>query len=221
MGRGLRSEPLALRFPMLLFMLLCATDPAHADELTPMGGPLGAAGFEEIADTRGVKVYQDRGAPLARVAAEGRMAATPAQVHRALLAYEDQKPYVKHVQSEVLERGDGRLYVYQRLEFPVTSDRDFTLLVTWGTEGETLWIRFEAVTDHGPQKKQGVVRLTRYTGSWQLKPVDGGKATLMRFQAGMDVGGHIPLFLARTGMTRDLPALFDSIRAMLAAGAAP
>ena len=197
---------------------LCLAPASGAGELTPMAGPLSGAGFERLAEKHGVTVYQDPRAPTARVAAEGRMAATPAQVHRALLAYEDQKEFVKHVRSEVVERGDGRLYVYQRLEFPVTSDRDFTLLVTWGEDGATRWIRFETAADRGPPAKKGVVRLSQYTGSWQLQPVDGGKATLVRFQAAMDIGGHIPLFLARSGMTRDLPALYEAIRAMLKAG---
>jgi hypothetical protein len=198
-----------------LLLLAFPAAGAHAQELTPFSQSLSSEGFEEIDREYGVTAYKDPDSDIIRIAAEGRLAATPKEALKAVLDYEAQVGVIKRVsETKVLETGPGWLLVYQRLNLPIVSDRDYTLYVTWGAEGEVLWVNFRS-SYLGPEKRKGIVRVIEHYGSWQFKPVQNGQATLARFQVRIDVAGSIPKWLARSGAGDELPELYQNIRRML------
>jgi hypothetical protein len=165
-----------------------------------------------------VTVYKHPGREHITLAAEGRFAAPPAKVREALLDYAGHAGRVRHVQlSRVLDRGPGWLLVYQRLGLSVISDRDYTLLVRWGADGDVLWMRFATANHRGPGPQEGYVRMPVHTGSWQLKPILGGKATHARYQVTIDMGGLLPQWMADTSRDFEIPGLFNVFRRLLAA----
>ena len=101
--------------------------------------------------------------------------------------------------------------MYQRLNLPVISDRDFTLVVHWGHEPGTQWVTFDAASAQGPPPRRGIVRVTEHSGSWQLVPVEGGRATFVRFQSRIDFSGSVPRWMVRGGAAKELPNLFANL----------
>ena len=209
----------ALKTYFLPAILLVLSPPAaaDADELTPFGTALEAAGFGKIAEDQGVTVYQDKEARSVRVAAEGEFDGPPEEVLKALLSFERQQRVIKRLsQSWILERGPDSLVVYQHLNLPVVSDRDYVLNVRWGGDGTARWVSFHAVRQQGPAPRDGIVRVTDHEGSWQLRPLRGGKATLVRFQMTLDVAGDIPRWLVRIHAGQEVLDLFASVRKLFA-----
>jgi hypothetical protein len=140
--------------------------------------------------------------------------APPARVRDALLDYPRHPSWLKELRrSEVLVRDPHSLVVYQRLVLPVIADRDFTLKVRWGEDGDVLWTRFSAANELGPGPLRGVVRVGIHEGSWRLEPVDGGRRTLARYHVRLDLGGSLPPWMARGRAGKDIPGLYQSIRA--------
>jgi len=177
---------------------------------------LRARGYEPVTEEGGVSVFRQAQSDTIRLVAEGRFAAPPERVRAALLDYERHVGCVARLaESRVLARDDDSLLVYQRLSLPVVADRDMTLRVTWGAEAGGSWIAYRAVTGEGPACPEGVVRLTRYRGRWQLRPADGGRATVARLSVDMDMGGSLPPRLAAANAGQDLPALYAAISSLL------
>jgi hypothetical protein len=172
--------------------------------------------LEVVADASGVIVRRDRDGSPTRFVAEGRLPGTPAAVLEVLLDYEQQvNRFPRVAESRVLRRGAGLLFVYQRLRLPIVSDRDYTLRVRYGVEGERTWLRYETRNESGPAPRSGIVRAPENRGLWQLIPTADGRETRARFEMRFDLGGWIPGSLARGGTPRELVQLFERIREML------
>lgn len=195
---------------------LCAlaasgVSPAHAERV-PLMPYLSSSAFETIAQEKGVRVYKHRTSEIIRIGAEGRFPAPPEQVRQALLDYPRQVGTIARLsEARVLSRAERALYVYQRLNLPVIDDRDFVLHVRHGADGEMRWVSYWAVTDRGPRPRDGVVRVTNHRGTWVLEPTDNGRATRVRYQVSIDLGGMLPRWMARAGAGRELPELFGAI----------
>ena len=97
---------------------------------------------------------------------------------------------------------------------PSIDDRDFTLRLTWGQAGDRHWTRFRTVPS-GPPPVDGVVRVTRHFGGWDLLPADGGQATLARYQSNIDMAGSVPAWMTQSGAADELPAMFRSMCRLL------
>jgi hypothetical protein len=185
---------------------------------TPLSEPLEAAGYSLSGSKRGVRVFTRPSAEDIHIAGEAELPAPPAKVREVLLDYDRHAGRVPRVaESRVLTRGPGAMVVYQRLALPVVSDRDFTLRVRWGRDKDVLWIAYDAVRA-GPPPVDGVVRVYRNSGSWQLRPVREGSASFVRYQGRIDLAGSIPKWLSRSRAGNDIPGLFGAICRMLAAG---
>jgi START domain len=187
-------------------------------EQTPLEVSFAERGFSKIASKQGVSVYKHRSADNIRIGADGRVAASPWQVLAAVLDYRHQVGVIDRLsESRVLARGRDWMLVYQRLNLPVISDRDFVLRVRWGQAADgTVWVRYRAVrSPRAPAPKSGVVRITHHQGSWQLRPLAVGTATQVRFQLSIDLSGWLPKWMARAGAGKELPALFGSVRQLI------
>ena len=173
-------------------------------------------GFYPIEERHGVKVFRRDGARGIELGAEGDFDAPPARVLEVLLDYANHPRWVRGLkESRILERGKDWLDVYQRLDLPVLDDRDFTLHVTWGERADGKWLRFTAANERGPAPAKGVVRVPLHDGEWQLAPTDGGRATHAVYHFHLDLAGSFPAWMGRGKAGRDVPNLFESIRAQL------
>lgn len=198
-------------------LLVAALGLLGTSGMIPVDVPLMDRGFVPVAREDGVTVYKLPGSEHITLAAEGRFAAPPDKVRKALLDYPDHVGRVPHLAfSRVLDRGPGWLLVYQRLVLSVISDRDFTLLVRWGADGDVLWTEFRVANHRGPGPQEGYVRMPVHTGSWQLKPILEGKATHARYQVTLDMGGMLPRWMANTSRDFGVPELFNTFRRALA-----
>jgi len=170
------------------------------------------SGFVLIGATNGVTVYRRPESSVIELAATGIIPASPDRVRAVLLDYPHHAGWLKNVaQSRVLSREGQTLVVYQRLNLPVVSDRDFAMRVRWGTEGETHWIRFGTDDVQAPAPRKGVVRVASHHGYWELKPVNGGKATRAFYRFRIDLAGSIPKSLVAPGAAKALPQLFIAV----------
>jgi hypothetical protein len=172
---------------------------------------LSGQGYEKVGERDGVMVYRrpDHAIDLAAV---GDIDAPPDVVRRVLIDYASHPKWVHGLRiSRVLDQHQRSLDVYQRLDLPMLDDRDFTLHVTWGDEGSLRFIRF-TTTDRGPAPQKGVVRIPIHEGSWQLEPVDNGTRTHALYRFRMELGGSLPMWMARGRASKDVPALFNAIR---------
>jgi len=172
-------------------------------------------GYAPAGGTASVEVYRRAAKGVIDLAARGRIEAPPAQLRRVLLDYVNHPKWNKALTvSRIVAQGDGYLDVYQRLDLPVLRDREYTLHVTWGEEGEVLWLRFSVRADQAPPP-HGVVRLTVHEGEWQLYPLDGGRATDARYRFRLDLAGMVPSWMARGRVSSDLPTFFDALKSQL------
>jgi hypothetical protein len=169
-------------------------------------------GFEVIGQDRSVTVYQHDSSNLIWIGAVGIIPAPPDKIYEALLDYDHQVGKIGRVsEAKVLSRDARGLYVYERLNLPIISDRDFTLRVTHGVEGERRWIAYWAVTDHGPKQRDGIVRVTSHNGVWELLPTQGGKATIARCEIQINLAGMVPLWLAKSKAGEEIPELYSNV----------
>jgi len=174
---------------------------------------LAGSGFSPIEERDGVKVYRRDPARGIELGAEGVMDAPPAAVLAVLRDYQNSPRWVESLrESRVLASGPTALDVYQRLDLPVLADRDFTLHVTWGQEGEALW-QFATANERSPAPRDGVVRVGTHEGSWWLVPVDGGRRTRAVYRFHLDLAGSVPGWMGRGRAGKDIPKLFRRIEA--------
>ena len=195
-------------------------DPSSApeDDGPPKPLELRDGPFELVRESDGVSVFQRSDPSLISVGAEGKLPAAPEQVLTALLDYSRHPAVLERLdEARVLKRGEHWLVVYQRLGLPVIDDRDFILRYRWGKEGDRHWIRYR--TTQGPAPVDGVIRVTRHFGGWDLIPVDGGEATLARYVSNIDMGGALPLWMTQGGAADELPAMFRAMCGLLPAPA--
>jgi len=218
MGGSVRVVPFFVACCVLAATSLATPRSGRAQDQKPDGGgeelalALSRRGFDAVVTRDGVSVFKHREARDIRLVAEGVLPVPAEAVERALLDYESQRGRVDRLtEVEVLERSPQRLLVYQRLSLPVISDRDQTLEVRWGKAGAGSWVRYDVAPDAGPPPKDGVVRLQKHSGKWQILPGPEPGTTRLRFHVTIDMGGMVPRGLTKAGAGRDLPALFSAI----------
>ena len=179
-----------------------------------LAATLGREGYERVGEKAGVEVYRRAGHAI-DLAAEGDIDAPPDVVLKVLTDYGSHPKWVHGLSvSRVLDKHDDSLDVYQRLHLPMLDDRDFAMHVRWGGSGGEREIHFATTNDKCPAPPdKGVVRVPVHEGSWQLEPLDGGRRTHAVYRFKMELGGSLPMWMARGRAAKDVPALFEAIRA--------
>jgi len=148
--------------------------PTDWSESLPQASAFTSSGYEQIVTTPEVMVYKYKGSSTIRLGAEAKIAVSPQVLHDALVDYEGQVGMIGNLAHvKVLQRGAGWQLAYERIRMPVVSDRDFTVMVTWGKDGRGHWLRYWNDERAGIPKQKGVVRVPYHRGSWQLAPADG------------------------------------------------
>jgi hypothetical protein len=178
---------------------------------------LAGEGFHVVSAQNGIDVYEKAHHGAIELGAEAQVAATPQAVESLLLDYDHHPAWVKNlVESRVVARGTDWLDVYQRLSLPVVEDRDFTLHVTWGREGSSSFIRFDAANERGPGPVKGVVRVALHRGSWRLRASDGGRSTYAVYEFCFDPAGSVPAWMGHGRAAKEVAQLIASLRTALA-----
>jgi hypothetical protein len=184
-------------------------------DLVPLTRALSGQGYSVTGRDRGVTVYRRQGSSIVELAAEGGFTSPPARVRAALLDYPRHHRLLKNIaESRVLARGKDSLVVYQRLRLPLISDRDYTLIVSWGADGRTLWLKFCCGNSRGPNPRPSVIRVSTHEGGWLLLPIQDGRSTWARYQMRLDLAGSLPRWMARSGAGAEIPDLFEVMRAL-------
>jgi hypothetical protein len=166
-------------------------------------------GYQELKGDDGVRVFRGDG-DIIRVGGEATLPVAPRVLLAALLDYPRHAGVMHHVvESRILQRGENKLLVYQRLSLPLVDDRDFTLRVDWTEERGSYFVSYRAVDD-GPAELDGVVRVTRHDGGWQLHPTDDG-GTRVRCESNLDLAGSLPAWMSRSGAADELPGVFEGL----------
>jgi hypothetical protein len=173
---------------------------------------LSQEGFQVLREEKGIKVFARNNKHAIELGAEGFIDAPPGVVRAVLLDYANHPRWVQGLaESRVLHRDARSLDVYQRLDLPIIDDRDFTLHVEWGDDGEVKWLRFSIANEQGPRPTDGVIRVLLNEGSWRLQSVDGDKGTYAVYKFTLDLGGSLPSWLGRGRAGKDIAKLFENV----------
>lgn len=120
------------------------------------------------------------------------------------------------VESEVRERRDDRLLVYQRQSVFGISDREVLLWVSIDDTPQTTMVSWRQADDEPLVLRKGAIRTPRNEGFWQVTPREGGGARVVH-QVGVDAGGRIPEWIVRLVRTRGFARVMKEVRARGAA----
>ena len=188
----------------------------------PEGEPVLSADtdWQSVEQKDGVEVFaRDRaGSSLKEFKGVGAIDAPPAMVERVLQDVNDYPSFMPFVaEARILSVNGNQAVTYQRVAFPLVSNRDYTLKIERGTltgpAGVIYRTTWEADNDDGPAERHGVVRVKMDEGSWLLEPVGlAGATTQATYQIYTDSGGALPAFLANRGCQVAVPKLFEAIR---------
>ncbi|MEO1273358.1 MAG: START domain-containing protein, partial [Myxococcota bacterium] len=126
------------------------------------------------------------------------------------------------IESTVIERkalSEQReiALIYQRLDLPTISDRDFIVKADTrrrkSSAGNFWTIDFKPNNDRrAPNPQDDVVRVTVVSGKWLLTPIQGGKATHLTAIRHMELGGSIPAFMVNSGLRDGLHETLVKLR---------
>lgn len=107
-------------------------------------------------------------------------------------------------------------YVYFRMGHPLIKDRHYVVkLRSTVTEkdGSTWYRRTWVKTDDMGTVGSGALTVEKISGSWTLKPIDGGKRTRLVYTNHIDLGGNVPASLFSKGFIDNAYKLLTKIRA--------
>lgn len=101
-------------------------------------------------------------------------------------------------QRTVLRATATERVVYQRINAPVVSERDYTVHLRRSGDGVSapILIGFEIDNGAGPPPVKGVVRLTVLRGGWSVAPTADGGCDVS-YTVHSEPGGNVPAFLVR------------------------
>ncbi len=97
---------------------------------------------------------------------------------------------------QVLKKEPTELVLYDQIQTPVVSDRDYTLLVRKRMEPDrhSYQLTFETANHLGPPVDPHFVRIPAIRGSWSIEPGEGGGSRLT-YRTYSEPGGSVPAFM--------------------------
>lgn len=153
---------------------------------------------------------------LLEVRAECIVDASPDIVFRATLQPQTYRTSSKHVADfRIVESvGDSVWFIYQRLSFPLVSDRDYTLRYEAERDADAgrSSLSWTIANDKGPPPTDGVVRIETSRGSVDILALDGGRRAKVSCTIVADPGGLIPTWLVNIGNRMTVPDILRAIR---------
>lgn len=167
------------------------------------------------------------GETLLEVRAVGTLAAPPAAVEAVVDDHGNYAAFMPSVTASRILSTDaaGRRLTHQVLSFPVVAPRDY---VVWlldesvGAGAQRVYrVRWRAAEGVGPAPGEGVVRMTRAEGFWQVEAGARPDQARVTYTAFSDPGGALPPWLVNLVNRGAIEAVFDAVerRAQARAGA--
>jgi hypothetical protein len=164
------------------------------------------------------------GSEIKEVYAEGNLKAPVTAIQAALTdvpRFTDFMPYCNESRLVAAE-ADGAKYIYQRLDLPVISSRDFVHKMYVDRDAKTdpqgvFANHWFAVPDKIPER-DGYVRLKISEGSWVVTPGENGTAHVV-YRLRVDPGGLVPSFAANFGNRDGVLNTFKAVEAQAQARA--
>ena len=142
--------------------------------------------------------------------------AAPEKVFHVAMQRETYENSTKHVADYrvVGTEGEDVWFTYERLSFPLISDRDYTLRYVSRRDvpKQQFSIAWNLANEHGPLAKNGVVRVSATRGTLEMTPEDEGKKTRLVCTMFADPGGWIPSWLANYVNRSTVPDMLRLIR---------
>ena len=179
-----------------------------------------AATWEKIGTNDRVTTYNRTraGSSVKEVKAVGTIDAPPwvcKNVVDDVAHYKDFMPYT--ADSRLLARENNTVLSYQRVDAPLISDRDYTILIRDLSHrlpnGDIIYkSAWTSANQRGPKKISGVVRVGINEGYWLFEPLAGGNKTRATYYLYTDPGGALPAFVVNKANTSTIPDLFNAIR---------
>jgi hypothetical protein len=123
------------------------------------------------------------------------------------------KKYVE--QSDIYRTANPNVWHnYQLVNFPLVARRDYTLRYERKMAPQQGLYRlvWRISDEYGKAPKEGVVRVTLANGQIDIKPLDGGLRSTLRYTLLADPGGNIPVWAINLANRVSLPALIREIR---------
>lgn len=192
----------------------------YACAARPPPGP----SWTQVRQTADMRLYQrDTSGGLPEAAARVRWQAEPRELYRLVWEYEHFAGVIPNIGvSNVLERDEQRVWVYQRLDFPApVRDRHYVLESTDRRSEPAhgryriewrLSERFDLPGD------ADAVPPAAFRGCWDIRPSPGGLDAVYRIT--LDPGGLVPHWLSRHAMRGYLIELMTALHRKLESGKA-
>jgi len=99
----------------------------------------------------------------------------------------------------VLHRDGDDSVTYIKMQMSLVKDRDVALRSNWGFDEKRGVYRDEwrTANEEAPPLPDGVVRMTKSEGFWELTPVDAGHTRVV-YESHADPGGRVPSWIANS-----------------------
>lgn len=142
--------------------------------------------------------------------------ASPAQVFKTIMDYNTYKNISEYIQTTEFLPSDEKnaWYMYQRLDLPIVSDRDYTLRyhTIENPRKNSYQVLWEIANNKGPAVQKNVVRVVTCHGSLTIQPDDKTPTTRISYILYTDPGGYIPDWLVNFANRRSIPDVLRAIR---------
>jgi len=105
-------------------------------------------------------------------------------------------------------------YIYQLLDLPVISNRDYCLRYEKSADPEkgTFRITWRASKKFAPPPLKDVVRVSNIKGSFEVNADKSGRGSTLRYTLLADPGGNIPGWLINFANRRSLPDILRQVK---------
>ena len=123
--------------------------------------------------------------------------------------------------AEVVKRDARATWVYNLIKAPMVSARDYTIRIQSTSSrhpGEPYVSAWTTDNGAGPAAKKGTVRLVQNTGSWELREVNGGAGTAVRYRVLTDPGAALPAWIIDMANQSSVPDILRSFHKRATSG---
>jgi len=215
-------------FALLIILCLTCTEiwskppgniTAQAENTVP------TAGWDLVNDSNGIYVYthSNHKSDIHEVLVTTEILAPPWRVNAVLADYQHHPDFMPHVSETVVLRDEPtKVSVFQQLDFfplPVT-DRYYTIQIVtvpnlfgpgsyqivWRLENEKSFVR----------KGRGIPVHVNM-GSWELRPINNGTYTSVKYYHLTDSGGLLPTWIINKAIIRVLPMMIKGVKQQVSA----
>lgn len=186
----------------------------------PETGAAPAEQWRLVRDRDGIRIFHRTvpGSPIPEARADAIIDAPPSRVYAAVSDYDNFPHFVPYVVGSKILRQKGRLvWVYQRLRFPgPIADRRFVIEAVHDIDRPKpgfYTIRWHmAERETNSLARESGISPAVFSGSWELRPLEGGFMTDATYAVHLDPGGVLPAWLVTLATDDLLPNVIRAVR---------